>query len=76
VDAAGFDIFLKRCFAQKRKTLQNNLRAVGHSQEQIAAAWPSSIPAQARAESLALESMATLYRSLTPTEPLSNFVAH
>jgi 16S rRNA (adenine1518-N6/adenine1519-N6)-dimethyltransferase len=70
VDAPGFDIFLKRCFAQKRKTLQNNLRAAGHSQEQLAAAWPASIPAQARAESLALEPMAALYRSLTPTEPL------
>jgi 16S rRNA (adenine1518-N6/adenine1519-N6)-dimethyltransferase len=70
VDPAGFDIFLKQCFAQKRKTLHNNLRAAGHSQEQLAAAWPSSIPAQARAESLALEPMAALYRSLAPTEPL------
>jgi 16S rRNA (adenine1518-N6/adenine1519-N6)-dimethyltransferase len=70
VDPAGFDIFLKQCFAQKRKTLQNNLRAAGHSQEQLAAAWPSSIPAQARAETLALEPMAALYRSLTPPESL------
>jgi 16S rRNA (adenine1518-N6/adenine1519-N6)-dimethyltransferase len=65
VDAAGFDIFLRHCFAQKRKTLQNNLRAAGHSPEQIAAAWPVSIPALARAESLPLEPMAELYRSLT-----------
>jgi len=64
VDAAGFDIFLRQCFAQKRKTLQNNLRAAGHSAEQIAAAWPSSIPALARSESLPLEPMAELYRSL------------
>jgi 16S rRNA (adenine1518-N6/adenine1519-N6)-dimethyltransferase len=70
VDAAGFDSFLKQSFAQKRKTLQNNLRAAGHSQEQLAAAWPASIPAQARAESLALEPMAALYRALTPTIPL------
>jgi 16S rRNA (adenine1518-N6/adenine1519-N6)-dimethyltransferase len=70
VDPAGFGIFLRQCFAQKRKTLQNNLRAAGHSHDQLAAAWPSSIPAQARAESLALEPMAALYRSLTPMKPL------
>jgi 16S rRNA (adenine1518-N6/adenine1519-N6)-dimethyltransferase len=65
VDAAGFDSFLKSCFAQKRKTLQNNLRAAGYSAEQLAAAWPTSIPAQARAESLALEPTAELYRALS-----------
>ncbi|MCU1224989.1 MAG: dimethyladenosine transferase [Edaphobacter sp.] len=64
VDAAGFDAFLHRCFAQKRKTLQNNLRAAGYSPEQLAAAWPSGVPPQARAESLALEPMAELYRAL------------
>ena len=65
VDAAGFNSFLKQCFAQKRKTLQNNLRAAGHSDEELAAVWPASIPAQARAESLPLEPMAELYRSLS-----------
>jgi len=65
VDAAGFNNFLKRCFAQKRKTLQNNLRAAGYSVEQLSSTWPASIPAQARAESLALEPMAELYRSLS-----------
>ena len=61
---AGFNSFLRQCFAQKRKTLQNNLRAAGYSVEELSAAWPASIPAQARAESLALEPMAELYRSL------------
>jgi 16S rRNA (adenine1518-N6/adenine1519-N6)-dimethyltransferase len=65
VDAAGFDNFLRQCFAQKRKTLQNNLRASGHSADQIAAAWPASIPALARAESIPLQPMAELYLSLT-----------
>jgi 16S rRNA (adenine1518-N6/adenine1519-N6)-dimethyltransferase len=65
VDASGFNSFMKQCFAQKRKTLQNNLRAAGYSAEQLTTAWPSSIPAQARAESLALEPMAELYRSLS-----------
>jgi 16S rRNA (adenine1518-N6/adenine1519-N6)-dimethyltransferase len=49
VDPAGFDAFLKQSFAQKRKTLHNNLRAAGYSVEQLASAWPVSVPAQARA---------------------------
>jgi 16S rRNA (adenine1518-N6/adenine1519-N6)-dimethyltransferase len=65
VDATGFNSFLKQCFAQKRKTLQNNLRVAGHSAEELSGAWPAGIPAQARAESLALEPMAELYRSLS-----------
>jgi 16S rRNA (adenine1518-N6/adenine1519-N6)-dimethyltransferase len=70
VDPVGFDIFLRQCFAQKRKTLQNNLRAAGHPAEQLAASWPADIPAMARCESLPLEPMAALYRSLTSTKPL------
>ena len=64
VDAGGFDAFLKKCFAQKRKTLQNNLRTAGYPTEIVAAAWPVGTPAQARAESLGLEAMASLYCSL------------
>jgi 16S rRNA (adenine1518-N6/adenine1519-N6)-dimethyltransferase len=67
VDAAGFDRFLKTLFAQKRKTLQNNLRAGGFPPDRVAAAWPGSIPAQARAESVALEPLAELYRALAST---------
>jgi 16S rRNA (adenine1518-N6/adenine1519-N6)-dimethyltransferase len=72
VDAAGFDAFLHRCFAQKRKTLANNLRAASHAgargytTEELHAAWPAEIPALARAESLALELLAALYRALAP----------
>ncbi len=65
VDPTGFDAFLKQIFAQKRKTLQNNLRAAGYTPQQLATAWPASIPAQARAESLALEPTAELYRALS-----------
>lgn len=75
VDAAGFNKFLKQCFAQKRKTLQNNLRAAGYSAEELSAAWPVSIPAQARAESLALESMAELYRFLPKIGALATAAA-
>jgi 16S rRNA (adenine1518-N6/adenine1519-N6)-dimethyltransferase len=66
VDPNGFDSFLKLLFAQKRKTLHNNLRAAGFAPERIAAAWPESIPAQARAEAIALEPLAELYRALLP----------
>lgn len=72
VDAAGFDAFLHRCFAQKRKTLANNLRAASHTgargytAEELHAAWPAEIPALARAESLALEPLAAFYRMLAP----------
>jgi 16S rRNA (adenine1518-N6/adenine1519-N6)-dimethyltransferase len=65
VDAEGFNGFLRKCFAQKRKTLQNNLRSAGFSADEIFAAWPASVSAQARAESLALEPMAELYRSIS-----------
>lgn len=65
VEAPAFDAFLHQCFAQKRKTLQNNLRFAGHSAEQLAAVWPADIPPLARAESLPLAPMAELYRALT-----------
>jgi 16S rRNA (adenine1518-N6/adenine1519-N6)-dimethyltransferase len=63
VDAIGFDRFLKRAFAQKRKTLHNNLRFAGHAPETLAALWPAEIAPQARAEELPLESLAALYRA-------------
>ena len=65
VDPTGFDRFLKQSFAQKRKTLHNNLRAAGYPPEKIVATWPATIPLQARAESIPLEPMAQLYRNLT-----------
>jgi 16S rRNA (adenine1518-N6/adenine1519-N6)-dimethyltransferase len=65
VDPIGFDAFLKQLFAQKRKTLHNNLRAAAFPPETLAAAWPPEIPPQARAETLSLEAMAALYRALT-----------
>lgn len=64
VDAAGFNVFLRQSFAQKRKTLHNNLRFAGYTVDQISDGWPAEIPTQARAESVSLESMAELYRAL------------
>ncbi len=66
VDSAGFNTFLRQAFAQKRKTLQNNLRNAGHSSESLTANWPKQIPPHCRAEQLPLESMALLYRNLSP----------
>jgi 16S rRNA (adenine1518-N6/adenine1519-N6)-dimethyltransferase len=68
VDPATFDAFLKTCFAQKRKTLANNLRAAGYSAESLHAAWPAQIQLKARAESLALEPLAALFRALAAQE--------
>jgi len=65
VDFDGFNRFLRASFAQKRKTLSNNLRNAGYTATQLAAAWPDTIPPQARSEELPLEAMATLYRALT-----------
>jgi 16S rRNA (adenine1518-N6/adenine1519-N6)-dimethyltransferase len=69
VEPVGFDRFLKILFAQKRKTLQNNLRAGGFAPDRIAATWPASIPPQARAESVALEPLAEFYRTLADETP-------
>jgi 16S rRNA (adenine1518-N6/adenine1519-N6)-dimethyltransferase len=64
VDPEGFNRFLRAGFAQKRKTLANNLRSAGFSAPQLQSAWPHDLPAQVRAEAASLESMAELYRSL------------
>lgn len=56
-----FRRFLEQAFAQKRKTLGNNLRAAGYAAAAIQAALPS---AQARAEELAPHELAAVYRRL------------
>jgi 16S rRNA (adenine1518-N6/adenine1519-N6)-dimethyltransferase len=65
VDEAAFLGFLRTCFAQKRKTLANNLRASGHAPAAIVAALAeAAIEAQARAEALSVESLARLWHAL------------
>ena len=64
-DFDRFNRFLRAGFAQKRKTLANNLRNAGYTGAQLTAAWPEAIPPQARSEAVPLEAMATLYRTLT-----------
>lgn len=65
VDPQGFNAFLRSTFAQKRKTLANNLRNAGFDAGMLARAWPQSLPAQVRAEAVSLEQMAALYRALS-----------
>jgi 16S rRNA (adenine1518-N6/adenine1519-N6)-dimethyltransferase len=65
VEEAPFISFLKQCFAQKRKTLANNLRATGLAADRVAAAYNlTQIPAQVRAEAVPVEQFADLWRAL------------
>ena len=65
----GFLRFVRQAFAQKRKTLVNNLRAAGFSPHAAQAAMDrAGIPALARAEALPIEALAALWRSLQTDE--------
>jgi len=65
VDPLLFLGFVRKAFAQKRKTLANNLRAAGIQPQTIDAALSmAGIDPLARTESLAIETLATLWRSL------------
>lgn len=67
VEPEGFLRFLRQIFAQKRKTLANNLRASGYSPDQVDGAITQCAgDAQARAEAVSLEAMTCLFRALTP----------
>ena len=68
----AFLSFVQTCFAQKRKTLRNNLRSF--PDETLSRAFPSSPPPppppsispSSRAEQLTLPQLASLFRSLHP----------
>jgi 16S rRNA (adenine1518-N6/adenine1519-N6)-dimethyltransferase len=65
VEEAFFLRFVRLCFAQKRKTLANNLRAAAISPAAVAAALAeAATDPLARAEALSIESFATLWRCL------------
>jgi 16S rRNA (adenine1518-N6/adenine1519-N6)-dimethyltransferase len=65
VEEAGFLRFSRTIFAQKRKTLANNLRAAGISPADVAAAMASAqIDPLARAEALPIETLAALWRCI------------
>lgn len=65
VDEPAFIAFAKQAFAQKRKTLSNNLRHAGYDPAEIQSALAAcNIPPQARAEELSVESLAALNLAL------------
>lgn len=71
LDEASFLSFVRKAFAQKRKTLANNLRAAGIAPAAAAAALAqAAIDPHARAEALPIEALAALWRSLR--SPLSS----
>lgn len=61
-DDAAFLRLLHVCFAQKRKTLANNLRALGHPEEVSAWLARAGVKRDARAEQLTLEQFAAVFR--------------
>lgn len=65
VEEEGFFHFARQAFAQKRKTLSNNLRAAKYDASSINAAFEQAgISPQARAEELSLELLVRLFQIL------------
>jgi 16S rRNA (adenine1518-N6/adenine1519-N6)-dimethyltransferase len=65
VEPKTFIPFLKKSFAQKRKTLANNLRFAGFSADSLAQAFAAAeIPAGIRAEALPIADAARLFLAL------------
>jgi 16S rRNA (adenine1518-N6/adenine1519-N6)-dimethyltransferase len=65
VEPEPFDRFLKLSFAQKRKTLVNNLREKYQLSDIKAALSKHRVRPDVRAEALSLEKAAAVYRSIT-----------
>jgi len=63
-DDAAFEKFLQMCFAQKRKTLLNNLKALAPAETVSAAIAATGLKPQTRAEELPLASFAALFGQL------------
>jgi 16S rRNA (adenine1518-N6/adenine1519-N6)-dimethyltransferase len=65
LDETSFLPFVRKAFAQKRKTLANNLRATGIAPAAAATALAqAAIDPKARAEALPVEALAALWHSL------------
>jgi len=68
VEEGSFLRLVRQVFAQKRKTLANNLRAAGFAPGEVAEALAAAkVPAQARAEAMEIEALAALWHSLKKT---------
>jgi 16S rRNA (adenine1518-N6/adenine1519-N6)-dimethyltransferase len=64
-DPADFLEFVKTCFAQKRKTLSNNLRPLANPEHVRHLLQELKLREDARAEQLAVAQFATLYRAIS-----------
>jgi 16S rRNA (adenine1518-N6/adenine1519-N6)-dimethyltransferase len=64
IDAQKFLGFCKLAFAQKRKTLFNNLRGLHGEKEIRHAIQEAAVRADVRAEALSLAQLAAIYRAL------------
>ena len=64
-DEQAFLEFVQACFAQKRKTLRNNLRGRGDGERVLQALRALGLRGDARAEQLTLAQFAELYRALS-----------
>jgi 16S rRNA (adenine1518-N6/adenine1519-N6)-dimethyltransferase len=65
VNETGFLRFVRKIFAQKRKTLMNNLRAAGVAPDAAAAALAAAgIDQRMRAEAVPVDGLALLWRKL------------
>jgi len=70
VEESSFLPFVRSAFAQKRKTLANNLRAAGFAPAAaVAAMAQAAIDPQARAEALSIETFAALWKNLNSSVP-------
>jgi 16S rRNA (adenine1518-N6/adenine1519-N6)-dimethyltransferase len=70
LNEASFLPFVRKAFAQKRKTLANNLRAAGFSPAVIQTAFTrTGTDSHIRAEALPIEALAALWRALDNTAP-------
>ncbi len=70
VEEVGFLRFVRQAFAQKRKTLVNNLRAAGLSPAAVVAALArTGLDPRVRAEALPIEALAALWSSLKKAHP-------
>lgn len=67
IDDTAFTRMLRAAFAQKRKTLNNNLRAAGYSAAEVHDAFvAATVAPDLRAEALSLTQFAALYHALRP----------
>lgn len=73
VEPGPFTAFLRHCFAQKRKTLANNLRAAGWQPVEVTSALTAArIAPTARAEALTAAELAAVFQQQPTSESNPN----